>query len=60
MDRDGTRPVAGARLSWVFLTPDGRFWVHSYSRLLIDLYAVEGVPWQTVAFGPGAQLGTAC
>ena len=35
--------MAGARLSWVFLTPDGRFWAHSYSRLLIDLYAVEGV-----------------
>jgi hypothetical protein len=36
--------MAGARLSWVFLTPDGRFWTHSYSRLLIDLYAVDGVP----------------
>jgi len=35
--------LAGARLSWVFLTPDGRFWVHSYSRLLTDLYAADGV-----------------
>jgi Tol biopolymer transport system component len=35
--------VAGARLSWIFITPDGRYWAHSYSRLLIDLYLVEGV-----------------
>ena len=35
--------MAGARLSQVFLTPDGRYWVHSYSRLLIDLYVADGV-----------------
>ena len=36
--------MSGVRLSWVFLTPDGRFWAHSYSRMLTDLYAVEGMP----------------
>jgi Tol biopolymer transport system component len=35
--------VAGVRLSQVFLTPDGRSWVHSYSRLLTDLYLADGV-----------------
>jgi hypothetical protein len=33
--------VAGVRLSQVFITPDGRSWVHSYSRLLTDLYLVK-------------------
>jgi dipeptidyl aminopeptidase/acylaminoacyl peptidase len=35
--------LAGARLSQLFLTPDGRYWVHSYSRLLVDLYEASGV-----------------
>jgi Tol biopolymer transport system component len=35
--------VAGARLSQVFLTPDGRYWAHSYSRMLVDLYAATGI-----------------
>jgi hypothetical protein len=35
--------IAGARLSWVFITPDGHHWAHSYSRLLLDLYVVEGI-----------------
>ncbi len=35
--------VAGLRLSWVYITPNGRFWIHSYSRLLTDLYTVEGL-----------------
>ena len=35
--------VAGVRLTQVFLTPDGRSWVHSYSRLLSDLYVADGV-----------------
>jgi Tol biopolymer transport system component len=37
------RETAGLRLSSVYLTPNGRFWVHSYSRLLTDLYVAEGV-----------------
>jgi hypothetical protein len=37
------REIAGLRLSRVYLTPNGRFWVHSYSRLLIDVYVVEGI-----------------
>ena len=35
--------VAGLRLSQIFLTPDGRFWTHSYSQLLTDLYVADGV-----------------
>jgi Tol biopolymer transport system component len=35
--------LAGARLSQVFLTPDGRYWAHSYSRMLVDLYEASGV-----------------
>ena len=37
------RETAGLRLSWVYLTPNGRFWTHSYSRLLTDLYVAEGL-----------------
>jgi len=37
------RMTAGLRLSFVYLTPNGRFWAHSYSRLLSDLYVVEGI-----------------
>jgi Tol biopolymer transport system component len=37
------RTTAGLRLSWVYLTPNGRFWAHSYSRLLTDLYVAEGL-----------------
>jgi hypothetical protein len=33
----------GIRLSQVFITPDGRYWVHGYSRLLTDLYVAEGL-----------------
>ena len=35
--------MAGARLSQIFLTPDGRYWAHSYSRMLVDLYEASGV-----------------
>ena len=35
--------AAGLRLSWIYVTPNGRFWVHSSSRLLTDLYSVVGV-----------------
>jgi len=35
--------VAGMRLSWPYITPNGRYWIHSYTRLLTDLFAVEGV-----------------
>ena len=35
--------VAGLRLSWVYITPNGRFWIHGYSRLLTDLYTVQGL-----------------
>jgi len=37
------REVAGLRLSSIYLTPNGRFWAHSSSRLLSDLYVVEGI-----------------
>ena len=30
-------------MSEVYLTPNGRFWAHSYSRLLTDLYVAEGI-----------------
>jgi hypothetical protein len=35
--------VAGARLSMLFLTPDGRYWAHGYSRMLVDLYEATGL-----------------
>jgi dipeptidyl aminopeptidase/acylaminoacyl peptidase len=35
--------TAGLRLSRFYITPNGRFWIHSYSRLLTDLYTVEGL-----------------
>jgi hypothetical protein len=35
--------AGGIRLSQVFITPDGRYWVHGYSRLLTDLYVAEGL-----------------
>jgi hypothetical protein len=35
--------TAGLRLSSVYVTPNGRFWIHSYARLLTDLYVVEGL-----------------
>jgi dipeptidyl aminopeptidase/acylaminoacyl peptidase len=37
------REIAGLRLSGVYLTPNGRFWAHFYSRLLTDLYVAEGI-----------------
>jgi len=35
--------TAGLRLSSVYMTPNGRYWLHSYSRLLTDLYVAEGL-----------------
>jgi hypothetical protein len=35
--------VAGLRVSQLMMTPDGRYYVHSYSRLLTDLYVAEGI-----------------
>jgi Tol biopolymer transport system component len=35
--------TAGLRLSSLYLTPNGRFWVHDYSRLLTDLYVAAGI-----------------
>jgi hypothetical protein len=26
-----------------YITPNGRFWLHSYGRLLTDLYVAEGL-----------------
>jgi hypothetical protein len=37
------RDAAGLRLSALALAKDGRHWVHSYSRLLTDLFIVEGL-----------------
>jgi Tol biopolymer transport system component len=34
---------AGLRLSLLAITPDARHYVHSYSRLLTDLYLVQGL-----------------
>ena len=33
----------GIRLSQLYITPDGRYWVHSYARLLTDLFIAEGL-----------------
>ncbi len=35
--------VAGLRLSIFAITPDGRYYVHSYTRLLSDLFVVDGL-----------------
>jgi WD40 repeat protein len=35
--------LAGLRLSQIYMTPDGRSYVHSYSRLLVDLYVAQGL-----------------
>ena len=35
--------LAGLRLSQLYVTPDGRSYVHSYSRLLVDLYVAQGL-----------------
>jgi dipeptidyl aminopeptidase/acylaminoacyl peptidase len=37
------RETAGLRLTFLALSPNGRFFVHSYSRLLSALYVVEGL-----------------
>ena len=37
------REAAGLRLSIVAVSPDGRHYVHSYSRLLSQLFLVEGL-----------------
>jgi hypothetical protein len=34
---------AGMRLSQIYVTPGGRHYVHSYSRLLVDLYVAQGL-----------------
>jgi len=34
---------AGMRLSLVYVTPNGRYWLHSSSRLLTDLFVAEGL-----------------
>jgi WD40 repeat protein len=34
---------AGLRLSVIAVSRDAKFWVHTYSRLLSDLYVVEGL-----------------
>ena len=34
---------AGLRLSQIYMTPNGRNYVHSYSRLLVDLYVAQGL-----------------
>jgi len=35
--------VAGIRLSQVSVTPDGRSFLHMYSRLLSNLYVADGI-----------------
>jgi len=41
---DVTPPnVEGLRVSQILLSPDARYFVHSYSRLLTDVYLVEGI-----------------
>ncbi len=37
------REMAGLRLTLIVVSPDGRYYVHSYSRLLSSLYVVEGL-----------------
>jgi hypothetical protein len=37
------RDAAGLRISVIGITPDGRHYVHSYSRLLTELFLVEGL-----------------
>ncbi len=37
------RENAGLRLSTLYLTPNGKFWAYSCSRLLTDLYVAEGI-----------------
>ena len=37
------REAAGLRLSVFAISSDGRSYVHSYSRLLSDLFVVEGL-----------------
>ena len=37
------REGSGLRLSTIAITPDGRSYVRSYSRLLSDLFVVEGL-----------------
>jgi Tol biopolymer transport system component len=37
------RDAAGLRLSMLSITPDGKCYVHSFSRLLTDLFVVDGL-----------------
>ena len=37
------REMAGLRLTYLAIAPDGRHYVHSYSRLLSSLYVVDGL-----------------
>jgi len=39
----GVPDAAGLRLSVLAIAPDGRHYVHAYSRLLTDLYVVRGL-----------------
>ena len=39
----GTSQTAGMRLSQISMTPDGRTFLHSYARLLSNLYVAEGL-----------------
>jgi Tol biopolymer transport system component len=42
--RDVTaRDAAGLRATFVSSTPDAKYFVHSYSQLLVDLFVVEGL-----------------
>ena len=34
---------AGLRLSVIGISRNGKYWVHTYSRMLSDLYVVEGL-----------------
>ncbi len=43
------REAAGLRLSIIDVTPDARHYVHSYSRLLSDLFVVKGLKWPASA-----------
>ena len=41
-----TSQTAGMRLSQISMTPDGRTFLHSYARLLSNLYVAEGLRFQ--------------
>jgi hypothetical protein len=41
-----TTQTAGIRLSQISMTPDGRTFLHSYARLLSNLYVGQGLSWR--------------